>query len=141
MKLDEIQVNITNPKNSKENIQSNKETGSQQGPCPTDIETSSLNKNPESNSTQENGSKESVAENFVGLSDFFCDLTSFEDVFEMLNSEGPKNGITFKKGNTHYSKDSKQMIHKRVLCSKGIRNKQRIQNNNKEESNRNSVYY
>ena len=74
--------------------------------------------NPEKTSEDDNSN-----ENLVGLRGFIDDCFTFEEAFELLNVEGSKNGVSFKRGNTHYHENSKPLRDKRIICTKSSRNK------------------
>ena len=67
-----------------------------------------------------------VDENVVGLRGFIDDCSTFEEALEILNIEGARNGVSFKRGNIHYYDNSKVLKDKRIICSQTSRNKSRI---------------
>jgi len=61
-------------------------------------------------------------EHFISLKGFLEECRNFEEALEVLNSEGVKHNLSFKRGNIHYhSKDIPK--DKRIICSKALRNK------------------
>lgn len=66
-----------------------------------------------------------VTENFIPLKGFIDECTSFEEALDVLNSEGVKYGVGFKRGNIHYydDKEKKEIRDRRVICNKKARNK------------------
>lgn len=67
-----------------------------------------------------------AVENLVGLRGFIKECLTFEEALEVINSEGAKNGVCFKRGNSHYYENSKYLKDKRIVCAKMNRNKSKI---------------
>jgi len=75
--------------------------------------------------TTSNGLNSEI-ENIVGLRGFVDDILTFEEALEVLNIEGARHGITFKRGNIHYFENSKLLKDKRIICAQTNRKKLRL---------------
>ena len=60
--------------------------------------------------------------NEVKLADFLLEIDNFEDALHILNEEGEKMGLKFKKGNIQYYED-KTPKYKSIICSCKSRHK------------------
>ena len=58
----------------------------------------------------------------IGLEGYLDEVEDFESALDILNSEGIKQGVSFKRGNTHYYAD-RSFRDKRAICSHAFRNK------------------
>lgn len=84
---------------------------------------SPLRKAPEEKDVQEIDQKkeDNPIENTVGLEGFILEAKTFEEALEILNVEGEKAGVGFKRGNIHYY-DSKSIRDRRIICIHKNRN-------------------
>ena len=88
---------------------------------------------PETDVEEKSPDQTKIMENIVGLRGFIQECSDFEEALEVLNAEGSKNGIAFKRGNIHYFENSKNAKDKRIICVRTSRNKPR---NNFKESDK-----
>jgi len=67
--------------------------------------------------------KNNVIESLVALRGFIEECKTFDEALDILNLEGNKNGVAFKKGNIHYIEDKTTIRDRRIVCAKTKRNK------------------
>ena len=77
----------------------------------------SLSINDSSNSSKENQQE-------VKLTQFLEELDTFDEAMHVLNLEGEKQGLQFKKGNIQYYSDGKAK-YKQIICSWGSRHQKK----------------